>query len=231
MMPAGQNGERPYESCWLLLSGLTVHKPLLTNQISQIREGLGTAMEIRIENRYLRDLFVLVPEVFQDRRGFFMETFREDQFKVLGLPTHFVQDNHSRSTKGVLRGLHFQWEPPMGKLMRVTMGSAFLVAVDIRKGSPTLGQWVGVEASVENRRQVWAPAGFARGFCVLSDVAEIQYKCTGIYSNKGESGIRWDDPKIGVKWPIKDVVLSEKDRNAQSLEQWLSRPEAANFSY
>jgi dTDP-4-dehydrorhamnose 3,5-epimerase len=111
------------------------------------------------------------------------------------------------------------------------MGSAFLVAVDIRKESPTLGEWVGVEASVENRRQVWAPAGFARGFCVLSDVAEIQYKCTGIYSNKGESGIRWDDPKIGVKWPINDVVLSDKDRNAQNLEQWLGRPEAANFSY
>jgi dTDP-4-dehydrorhamnose 3,5-epimerase len=188
-------------------------------------------MEIKIENRYLRDVVVLVPEVFQDSRGFFMETFREDQFKALGLPTHFVQDNHSRSTKGVLRGLHFQWDPPMGKLMRVTMGSAFLVAVDIRKGSPTLGEWVGVEASVENRRQVWAPAGFARGFCVLSDVAEIQYKCTGIYSNKGESGIRWDDPKIGVKWPINDVVLSDKDRNAQNLEQWLGRPEAANFSY
>jgi len=188
-------------------------------------------MEIKIENRYLRDVVVLVPEVFQDSRGFFMETFRQDQFKALGLPTHFVQDNHSRSTKGVLRGLHFQWDPPMGKLMRVTMGSAFLVAVDIRKGSPTLGEWVGVEASVENRRQVWAPAGFARGFCVLSDVAEIQYKCTGIYSNKGESGIRWDDPKIGVKWPINDVVLSDKDRNAQNLEQWLGRPEAANFSY
>jgi dTDP-4-dehydrorhamnose 3,5-epimerase len=188
-------------------------------------------MEIKIENRHLRDVVVLVPEVFQDSRGFFMETFREDQFKALDLPTHFVQDNHSRSTKGVLRGLHFQWEPPMGKLMRVTLGSAFLVAVDIRKGSPTLGEWVGVEASVENRRQVWAPAGFARGFCVLSEVAEIQYKCTGIYSNKGESGIRWDDPKIGIKWPLKDVVLSEKDRNAQNLEQWLSRPEASNFSY
>jgi dTDP-4-dehydrorhamnose 3,5-epimerase len=188
-------------------------------------------MEIKIESRHLRDVVVLLPEVFQDSRGFFMETFREDQFKALGLPTHFVQDNHSRSTKGVLRGLHFQWDPPMGKLMRVTMGSAFLVAVDIRKGSPTLGQWIGVEASVENRRQVWAPAGFARGFCVLSDVAEIQYKCTGIYSNKGESGIRWDDPKIGIKWPITDIVLSDKDRNAQSLEQWLSRPEASNFSY
>ena len=188
-------------------------------------------MEIRVENRSLGEVVVVVPDIFQDSRGFFMETFREDQFKAHGLPTHFVQDNHSRSTRGVLRGLHFQWDPPMGKLMRVTTGSAFLVAVDIRKGSPSLGKWVGVEASAENRRQVWAPAGFARGFCVLSDVAEIQYKCTGIYNNKGESGIRWDDPEIGIKWPVQDVVLSDKDRNAQTLAQWLSRPESANFGF
>jgi dTDP-4-dehydrorhamnose 3,5-epimerase len=188
-------------------------------------------MDIKIEARHLNDIVVLVPDVFQDSRGFFMETFREDVFKSLGLPTHFVQDNHSRSVKGVVRGLHFQWEPPMGKLMRVPLGSAFLVAVDIRKGSPTLGKWVGVEASAENRRQVWAPAGFARGFCVLSDIAEIQYKCTGIYSNKGESGILWNDPEIGVKWPVSDPVLSDKDRNAQTLAQWLARPESNNFKY
>lgn len=188
-------------------------------------------MEIKIESRSLQDVVVLVPDIFRDSRGFFMETYREDQFQAHGLPSHFVQDNHSRSTKGVLRGLHFQWDPPMGKLMRVSLGSAFLVAVDIRKDSPTLGKWVGVEASAENRRQVWAPAGFARGFCVLSDVAEIQYKCTGVYSNKGESGILWDDPDIGIEWPLQDVVLSEKDRNAQTLAQWLARPEAANFSF
>src|SRR5436190_13996949 len=139
-------------------------------------------MQITIESRYLGDVVVVVPEVFQDSRGFFSETFRADQFKLLGLPSEFVQDNHSRSSKGVVRGLHFQWEPPMGKLMRVTMGSAFLVAVDIRKGSPTFGKWVGIEASAENRRQVWATAGFARGFYVLSEVAEIQYKCTGLYN-------------------------------------------------
>jgi dTDP-4-dehydrorhamnose 3,5-epimerase len=188
-------------------------------------------MEIKIESRFLRDGAVLVPDIFQDARGFFMETYREDQFQAKGLPTHFLQDNHSRSTRGVLRGLHFQWDPPMGKLMRVSLGSAFLVAVDIRKGSPTFGKWVGVEASAENRRQVWAPAGFARGFCVLSDVAEIQYKCTGIYNNKGESGIRWDDPTIGIEWPIQDPSLSEKDQNAQTLTQWLSRPESSNFSF
>jgi dTDP-4-dehydrorhamnose 3,5-epimerase len=188
-------------------------------------------MRINIESRHLQDVVVVIPEAFQDSRGFFMETFREDEFKANGLPTQFVQDNHSRSTKGIVRGLHFQWEPPMGKLMRVSLGSAFLVAVDVRKGSPTLGKWAGIEVSAENRRQVWAPAGFARGFCVLSDAAEIQYKCTGIYNNKGESGIRWDDPEIGVEWPIKDPILSDKDRNAQTLAQWLSRPESANFRY
>jgi dTDP-4-dehydrorhamnose 3,5-epimerase len=188
-------------------------------------------MRLTIESRHLQDVVVIVPEVFSDARGFFMETFRADQFRTLGLPTEYVQDNHSRSTKGVVRGLHFQWEPPMGKLMRVTMGSAFLVAVDIRMGSPTLGQWVGIEASNENRRQMWAPAGFARGFCVLSDVAEIQYKCTGIYNNQAESGILWNDPEIGIKWPTKDVQLSEKDKKARTLAQWLASPESENFTY
>jgi dTDP-4-dehydrorhamnose 3,5-epimerase len=149
----------------------------------------------------------------------------------MGLPTKFVQDNHSGSVKGTVRGLHFQWEPPMGKLMRVTLGTAFLVAVDIRKGSPTLGKWVGVTASAENHRQVWAPAGFARGFCVISEHAEIQYKCTGLYSNKGESGILWNDPAIGVEWPVKDPILSEKDRKAQTLEQWLATSNSNHFQY
>lgn len=188
-------------------------------------------MEIKIESRHLEDVVVVVPDVFQDPRGFFTETFREDQFRSLGLPDRFVQDNHSRSVKDVVRGLHFQWEPPMGKLMRVTVGEAFLVAVDIRKGSPTPGKWVGVTASAENRRQVWAPAGFARGFCVLSDVAEIQYKCTGLYNGKAESGIRWNDPAIGIEWPTKNPLLSEKDAKAQTLDQWLARPESENFQY
>jgi dTDP-4-dehydrorhamnose 3,5-epimerase len=188
-------------------------------------------MEFRIEKQKIHDVVVIVPDIFEDSRGFFMETFREDQFKAHGLPTHFAQDNHSRSAKGVVRGLHFQWDPPMGKLMRVTIGSAFLVAVDIRKGSPTLGEWVGIEASVENRRQVWAPAGFARGFCVTSEFAEIQYKCTGLYNNKAESGIHWQDREIGIKWPLTDVALSEKDKNAQSLKDWSSRPESSNFSF
>jgi len=121
----------------------------------------------------------------------------------------------------------------MGKLMRVTSGSAFLVAVDIRKGSPTLGKWAGVVASAENRRQVWAPAGFARGFCVLSESAEIQYKCTGIYNSKAESGILWNDPAIGIEWPVpaSEAQLSEKDKKAQTLAQWLASPDSEHFRY
>ncbi len=188
-------------------------------------------MQIKIESKWLGDVIVVVPEVFQDSRGFFTETFRADQFTSLGLPTEFVQDNHSKSAKGVVRGLHFQWSPPMGKLMRVTAGSAFLVAVDIRKGSPTLGKWVGIEASAENRRQVWAPAGFARGFCALSDGTEIQYKCTGIYNSKAESAIRWNDPAIGIQWPLVDVTVSDKDRNAATFAEWLRSPDSDNFRY
>jgi dTDP-4-dehydrorhamnose 3,5-epimerase len=188
-------------------------------------------MEIRVESRHLDGVVVLVPDVFRDQRGFFTETYRADQFRALGLPHEFVQDNHSGSSKGVLRGLHFQWEPPMGKLMRVTQGSAFLVAVDIRKGSPTLGQWFGIEASAENRRCVWAPAGFARGFCVLSDYAEIQYKCTGLYNKQGESAIRWNDPEIGVRWPVSDPIISEKDSQARPLAQWLQSPESDCFRH
>lgn len=119
----------------------------------------------------------------------------------------------------------------MGKLMRVTHGSAFLVAVDIRKGSTTCGQWFGKEVSAEDGLQIWAPAGFARGFCVVSEYAEIQYKCTGIYNPRCESGIRWDDPEIGIKWPLRDVVLSQKDRSAPTLSQWMARPESDFFRY
>src|SRR5467141_587235 len=184
-----------------------------------------------LQSRHLEDIAVIVPKAHRDERGFFMEVYRADQFQELGLPTQFVQDNHSCSRKGVVRGLHFQWEPPMGKLMRVTYGSAFLVAVDIRKGSPTLGKWFGIEVSAQNKKEVWAPAWFARGFCVLSDFAEIQYKCTGFYNNKAESGIHWNDPAIGIKWPVSNPVLSAKDAGAQTLAQWLASPNAAHFNY
>ena len=188
-------------------------------------------MQIKIASRHLNGLVVIEPEVYEDERGFFMEVYRADQFHQLGLPVDFVQDNHSRSQKGVLRGLHFQWSPPMGKLMRVTLGSAYLVAVDIRKGSPTLGRWFALEASAENRLQVFAPAGFARGFCALSEWAEVQYKCTAIYNPQAESGILWNDPAVGISWPVREPVLSDKDRKARTLEQWLASPESDHFTY
>jgi dTDP-4-dehydrorhamnose 3,5-epimerase len=177
------------------------------------------------------DVVVLMPKVLGDSRGFFMETYRADNFREFGLPTNWVQDNHSRSSAGVLRGLHFQWEPPMSKLMRVTSGAAFLVAVDIRKGSPTLGQWFGLEVSAENKKQVYAPYGFARGFCALTDGCEVQYKCTGMYNSGAESGIFYNDPEIGIEWPLQDVQVSDKDAKAQSLKQWLASPLSDNVVY
>jgi len=188
-------------------------------------------MQIKVENTPIDAVKIVIPEVFEDERGFFTEVYRNDQFRELGLPYDFVQLNHSKSAKNVLRGLHFQWEPPMGKLMRVTQGEAFLVAVDIRKGSPTLGKWFGMIANSKDKKQVFAPAGFARGFCVLSDFAEIEYLTTGTYSNKAESGILWNDPAIGIKWPVKNPVLSGKDQIAQTLEQWLNKPESNFFTY
>lgn len=177
------------------------------------------------------DVVVLAPKVLGDDRGFFMETYRADNFRDFGLPTEWVQDNHSRSAKGVLRGLHFQWEPPMSKLMRVTSGVGFLVAVDIRKGSPTLGQWCGLEVSADNKKQVYAPYGFARGFCALTDGCEVQYKCTGLYNSGAESGIFYNDPEIGIEWPLTDVQVSHKDAHAQSLQEWLASPLSQNIVY
>lgn len=187
-------------------------------------------MRLDLETTPIEGVVVVRHQVFQDDRGFFVEAFREDEFEKAGLPSRFVQLNHSSSKRGVVRGLHFQWEPPMGKLMRVIRGRAFLVAVDIRKESPTLGRWFGLEADAADHVQLWGPPGCARGFCVLSDEAEIQYLCTGTYNPDGESGIRWNDPAIGIDWPVETPVLSAKDENAQSLAEWLARPEAAAFS-
>lgn len=188
-------------------------------------------MAFEIESRHLEEVVVLTASAYEDERGYFMEAFRNDRFLELGLPGTFVQDNHSYSRKGVVRGLHFQWDPPMGKLMRVTRGTAFLVAVDLRIGSPTQGKWVGIEATAENRKQVWAPASFARGFCAMSDDVEVQYKCTGTYNAKAESAIRWNDPVVGIEWPVRDVIISDKDRNAPTLADWLASPNARHFTY
>ncbi len=188
-------------------------------------------MPFTIEPTALAEVKIVVPKAFPDDRGFFMEVYRQDLFAELGLPDRFLQLNHSRSQRGVVRGLHFQWDPPMGKLMRVTQGRAFLVAVDIRPGSPTLGKWVSVEMAAEEPRQLWAPASFARGFCVLSEFAEIEYLTTGTYNKATESGIRWNDPAIGIDWPVERPRLSAKDETAQTLAEWLARPEASSFRY
>ncbi len=187
--------------------------------------------QFKIISEHLNGVVVVQPEVFGDHRGFFMESFRADQFKELGLPIDFVQDNHSRSKRGVIRGLHFQWDKPQAKLMRVTLGKAFVVAVDIRKASPTLGKWHGIEISAEDKLQVYAPAGFARGFCVLSEYAEIQYKCTSLWNPNAESGILWSDPDINIQWPISNPVLSDKDMELQTLSKWLMRTDSDYFRY
>ena len=187
-------------------------------------------MRIHVEPAPLDGVLVLShPDLFEDERGFFLEVFRADEYEKVGLPTSFLQENHSRSKQGVLRGLHFQWNPPMAKLMRVTYGSAFMVAVDIRKGSPTLGQWFGTELSARNKKQLWAPHGFARGFYVLSDFAEVQYKCTAIYNPPGEGSIRWNDPAIGIRWPASDPLLSAKDSSSGTLADWLNSVPSETF--
>lgn len=190
-------------------------------------------MPFQIETEYFDGAVKLLNTItFPDDRGYFMEVYRQDQFQALGITDQpFLQDNHSRSTKGVVRGLHFQHTQPMAKLMRVTVGTALLVAVDIRKGSPTLGQYVMVEASAENKKQLWALPSFARGFCVVSDIAEIQYKCTAIYNKAGEGGIRWNDPQIGIQWPVENPILSPKDDQAPTLAEWLATPESDLFHY
>lgn len=188
-------------------------------------------MDIHVESTPIRDVLVVTNDVFQDQRGFFLEVYRQDVFSARGLPDRFVQLNHSRSARGVLRGLHFQWDPPMGKLMRVTQGAAFLVAVDLRRNSPTLGKWFGLEITAESRKQLWAPASFARGFCVLSEYCEIEYLTTGVYNARCESGILWNDPAIGITWPVENPSLSARDEKAQTLAEWLARPESELFTY
>jgi dTDP-4-dehydrorhamnose 3,5-epimerase len=162
-------------------------------------------------------------DVYRDTRGFFLETYHAQKYGEAGIPTSFVQDNHSRSVCGSLRGLHAQLIQPQGKLVRVIDGEIFDVAVDIRRGSPKFGTWLGVFLSSENFRQMYIPPGFAHGFCVVSEVAEVEYKCTDFYYPGGDLTISWNDPEIGISWPIRDPMLSEKDGNAASLKDLLDR--------
>ena len=190
-------------------------------------------MPFTVERTAIPEVLIVRPTRFGDDRGWFAEVWQGGTFAELGggLPASFAQVNQSRSERGVIRGLHFQWDPPQGKLMRVVSGRAFMVAVDIRPGSPTVGQHVSLEASADEPVLFWAPASFARGFCVLSDVAEIEYFCTAPYNPAAESGIRWDDPAIGIEWPVDEPLVSAKDAEAGRLDDWLRRPEAQGFAF
>lgn len=174
---------------------------------------------MNIIDTQIPDVKIIEPKVFGDERGFFFESFNQKIFEeAIGRPVTFVQDNHSKSSKGVLRGLHYQLPPhAQGKLVRCVVGEVFDVAVDIRKSSPSFGQWVGVNLSAENKRQLWIPEGFAHGFLTLSETAEFLYKTTNFYHHSSERSIRWNDDDIEIEWPTTDVVLSAKDRIAAQL--------------
>lgn len=166
----------------------------------------------------LKDCVIIKPNVFGDERGFFLETFQAERYSALaGITLPFVQDNHSRSSKGVLRGLHFQKNKPQGKLVRVVKGKVYDVAVDIREGSTTFGQWEAVILSEENKLQLWVPPGFAHGFIVLSQTADFEYKCTDYYDPSDEGSILWNDPDLNISWPVDDPILSGKDSSAEKL--------------
>ena len=167
----------------------------------------------------LPGVLVFEPRVFGDQRGFFLETYREDTLRDAGIHEQFVQDNHSRSTRGVLRGLHYQLQQTQGKLVRVTRGEIYDVAVDVRNGSPTFGEWYGTVLDETSMRMMYIPPGFAHGFVVLSESVDFLYKCTDYYHPQSEQGILWNDPAIGIKWPIAEVQLSEKDQDNPVLHK------------
>lgn len=170
----------------------------------------------------IKDLYIIEPKVFGDNRGYFMETYSKKDFDEAGLTMTFVQDNESKSSKGVLRGMHFQTKHTQGKLVRVTKGSVYDVAVDLRKGSPTYGQWEGVLLTDENKKQFYVPEGFAHGFLVLSDEAVFNYKCTDFYAPEYDGGLLWNDPDVAIEWPlegIEEVLLSEKDKKQKRLKE------------
>ena len=175
----------------------------------------------------IKDLVIIEPKVFGDDRGYFMESYSQKDFAKAGLTMTFVQDNESKSRKGVLRGLHFQTKHTQGKLVRVTQGEVWDVAVDLRKGSPTYGQWEGVYLSAENKRQFYVPEGFAHGFVVTSEEAVFNYKCTDFYAPEYDSGLLWNDPDVGIEWPLEglgEILLSEKDQKQKTLKELTDLP-------
>jgi dTDP-4-dehydrorhamnose 3,5-epimerase len=171
----------------------------------------------------LPGVIVIEPDVHRDARGFFLETYHEERYREGGIPVRFVQDNHSHSVRGTLRGLHTQVQRPQGKLVRAVDGEMFDVAVDVRRGSPQFGRWTGVRLSGENFKQIYIPPGFAHGFCVLSAEVNVEYKCTDFYAREDEISLAWNDPEIGIEWPIRDPTVSDKDRAAPRLRDILER--------
>ena len=172
---------------------------------------------MRVTETKLSGVLIIEPKVFGDQRGFFKETFQLERYKEAGIDLPFVQDNHSRSQKGVLRGLHLQKTRPQGKLVSCSAGAVFDVAVDVNPESPTFGQYVGLELSADNHKQLWIPPGYAHGFCVLTETADFQYKCTDLYFPEDEGGIIWNDTDVGIDWPVRSPILSEKDSKLPTL--------------
>ena len=174
---------------------------------------------MQVTETKLAGVLIIEPKVFGDQRGFFKETFQLERYREAGIDLPFVQDNHSRSQKGVLRGLHLQKSRPQGKLVSCSAGAVFDVAVDVNPESPTFGQYVGLELSADNHKQLWIPPGYAHGFCVLTDTADFLYKCTDLYFPEDEGGLIWNDPDIGIDWPIKNPLLSDKDLKLPTLAE------------
>lgn len=178
----------------------------------------------------LSELLIIEPDVHEDERGFFMETYHREKFRTLGIECDFVQDSHSHSKKNVIRGLKFQYDEPADKLVRVAQGSVFAVGVDIRPDSATFGKWEGVELSAENKRQLFLPFGFAFGFCVITDTADVLYKLSVVHNAEGSRTIRWNDPAIGILWPTDTPIVADADRTAPTLEECLLSPALQTFN-
>jgi dTDP-4-dehydrorhamnose 3,5-epimerase len=174
---------------------------------------------MHVETTSIAGVLLIAPDVYRDPRGFFVETYQEERYRAAGMTAHFVQDNQSKSVGGTLRGLHAQLKRPQAKLVRCVQGAIWDVAVDIRRGSPTFGRWVGAELSAATARQIYIPIGFAHGFAVLSETAEVEYKCSDLYVPSDQLALRWNDPDLGISWPVESPILSDKDAAAPLLKE------------
>ena len=188
-------------------------------------------MPLEIIDKSLNGLVLFQPKVYSDDRGYFFESWRSDEFEEFGINVNFKQDNNSFSKKNVLRGMHFQWDKPQGKLLRITNGSALVVELDIRPNSPTLGKWKSFNINAANKHILWIPPGFANSFLSLEDNTEVQYKCTEYWNPKAEGTILWNDPDLQIEWNIKSPIISQKDSEGMTLNQWLKKKESQIFDF